>query len=233
MSRALVLIIMRLLSCFLRFFFYLLYHPFVQFYDLVAWTVSLGRWKAWVESALPFITGNRILELGHGPGHLQRTLRALGLLTVGLDESRQMGSLAKRNLSKNGYAQSDLIRGLGQDLPFQTGAFHTVVATFPTEYIFDTQTLSEIWRVLKDGGRLIVIPAAWVTGTGLLDKAAAWLFRITGQTPSDLSQEATRQMMEPFIQANFQLQAEQVEVKSSLVLIVIAEKKRNNVKKTS
>ncbi len=58
----------------LRFFFRLLYHQFAFTYDLVAATVSLGRWKDWVLSVVPFIEGTRILEIGHGPGHLQRAL---------------------------------------------------------------------------------------------------------------------------------------------------------------
>ena len=84
----------------LRFFFRLLYHQFAFTYDLVAATVSLGRWKDWVLSVLPFIEGNRILEIGHGPGHLQRALLDRNLLAVGIDESPQMGHLAKRNLTR-------------------------------------------------------------------------------------------------------------------------------------
>jgi len=224
---------MLILSRSLRLFFRLLYHPFAWTYDLVSWTVSLGRWNDWVEKVIPFIQGTRVLELGHGPGHLQRILRDWGLLSIGLDESRQMGFLAKRNLSRSGYTQNGLIRGLGQALPFPSGTFETVVATFPTEYIFKARTLSEAHRVLAIGGRLIVLPVVWVTGSGLLDRAAAWLFRVTGQAPSELSREAAKRMVEPFIQVGFQVQTEQLEVKSSLVLIVIAEKNGNYVQKTS
>jgi ubiquinone/menaquinone biosynthesis C-methylase UbiE len=221
------------LSRFLRGFFHLLYHPFAWAYDFVSWTVSLGRWKDWVESVVPFIEGTRVLELGHGPGHLQRILRDLNLLAVGLDESRQMGLLAQRNLSHYGYTQINLIRGLGQELPFATGAFDTVVATFPTEYIFEVRTLSEVRRTLTNGGRLIVLPVAWITGTGLLDKFATWLFRITGQAPSDLTEEATKGMLEPFLEAGFQVQTEHLEVESSLVLIVIAENRGIHVQETT
>ena len=208
----------------MRFFFHLLYHPFAWTYDLVAWAVSLGRWTDWVESVLPFIKGTHILELGHGPGHLQRILLSRDLLTVGLDESRQMGSIAKARLQKSGYAQFNLIRGIGQDLPFPAEAFDTVVATFPSEYIFEKRALSEVRRTLTNGGRLIVLPVAWVTGAGLLDRIAAWLFRITGQAPSDLSEQSTHQLVEPFIEAGFQVETERLEVQSSRVLIVIAER---------
>ena len=80
-------------------------------------------------------------------------------------------------------------------------------------------------RVLTNGGRFILLPVAWITGAGLLDKFAAWLFRITGQAPPNLNQEIVDRFSEPFIEAGFQVQTEQLEVKSSLVLIVIAEKR--------
>lgn len=215
---------MDIIRRFMRFFFDLLYHPFAWSYDFVAWMVSLGRWKDWVQSVLPFIEGTRVLELGHGPGHLQRILLSRGLLPVGLDESRQMGYLAKKHLSRYGYTQPALIRGLGQNLPLCAQAFDTVVATFPTEYIFEEQTLSEVHRTLTNKGRLIVLPVAWVTGRGLPDRFAAWLFRITGQAPSDLSEIKTNRLLEPFITTGFQVETKRIEVKSSLVLIVIAEK---------
>ena len=176
---------MQHLTRFLRIFFHLLYHPFAWSYDLVAWTVSLGRWKDWVKSVVPFIEGTRVLELGHGPGHLQRILRDLNLLTVGLDESRQMGNLAKKRLVQSGYTQPGLVRGLAQSLPFPAEKFETVIATFPSEYIFEHGTLLEVRRTLTNGGRLIVLPVAWITGQGTLDRFLAWLFRFTGQAPSD------------------------------------------------
>ena len=71
---------------FLRLFFRLLYHQLAFTYDLVAASVSFNRWKDWVMSVVPFIEGKRILEIGHGPGHLQRLLLSLGLIAVGIDE---------------------------------------------------------------------------------------------------------------------------------------------------
>src|SRR6185503_12928096 len=140
----------------LRFFFKLLYHQFAFTYDLVAATVSLGRWKNWVISILPFVEGPRVLEIGFGPGHLQRILLSRGLIAFGVDESRQMTRLAKYNLRKQQtsavqivsgfqrqtttqlqsvHTQINLTRGLAQHLPFPNRAFDTIVATFPAEYI--------------------------------------------------------------------------------------------------
>ena len=215
---------MNILRRFMRLFFYLLYHPFAWSYDFVAWTVSLGRWKDWVKSVVPFIEGTRVLELGHGPGHLQRILLDIGLLAVGLDESRQMGLLTKNRLKYIGYTQSRLARGLAHSLPFPAGSFDTVVSSFPSEYIFDTQTLSEAHRVLHNGGRFIVLPAAWITGQKLMERFAAGLFRVTGQVPTDPIDVISERLKGPFEEVGFQVKIERVEVKSSLVLIIVAEK---------
>ena len=215
---------MRPFARLLRLFFHLLYHPFAGTYDLVAWIVSLGRWGDWVGSVVPFIEGTRVLELGHGPGHLQRILLALGLLSFGLDESWQMGRLAKQRLFQNGYTQFKLARGVAKSLPFPNRVFDTVIATFPSEYIFDLRTLLETQRVLTNGGRLIVLPAAWITGQKLMERFAASFFRVTGQVPSDPIEVIYERLKTPFAEAGFRVKIEQVEVKSSLALIVIAEK---------
>ena len=125
---------MRLFRSFLGLFFRLLYHPFAWTYDFVAAVVSLGRWQAWVQSVLPYLKG-RVLEIGHGPGHLQISLHAHGFLAVGLDESRQMSRQAASRLRRQGYPVN-LARGVAQQLPFQNTSFDTIVATFPSEYIF-------------------------------------------------------------------------------------------------
>lgn len=215
---------MFLLARTLRFVFYLLYHPFAWSYDLVAAVVSLGRWQDWVQAVLPFVQGMRVLELGHGPGHLQRLLRSRGLLVVGLDESRQMGRLAKKRLAHDGYTQFNLSRGVAQALPFVDHAFDTVLSTFPSNYIFDPRTLLEVRRTLKNGGRFIVLPVAWIMGNKPMERYASAFFRITGQAPSEPVKIVSERLRAPFLESGFEVKVEQVEVKSSLVLIVLAEK---------
>lgn len=222
----------------MRFVFYLLYHPFAFTYDLVAATVSLGRWKNWVLSVIPFIEGTRVLEIGHGPGHLQRVLLSRGLFAVGIDESAPMGRLAQRNLkrflnpgpdspsaaSQGVYTQIRLTRGLAQSLPFSNGTFDSVVATFPSEYIFDPDTLTETNRVLAQQGRFIILPSATLLGRGALDRFMALLFRITGQTAPDIPTMLRERIKEPFAHANFHVQIHELSIQSSLVFIIVATK---------
>lgn len=206
---------MKLIQRFMRFFFRLLYHPFAFTYDVVAWAVSFGRWKDWVFSIVPFLEGNRILELGHGPGHLQRLLLDRGLFAVAIDESQQMGRIAKRRLGES----SNLTRGLAQSLPYPDETFDCVVATFPSEYIFDPRTLSEVGRVLRSRGRLVVLPAAFPS-SGFLK----WLYRVTGESPAALDESIKNKFIDPFIKTGFDAKMEIVEVQSGALVFIIAAK---------
>jgi len=142
----------RLWWAFLRLFFRLLYQECAWAYDLVAWLVSLGQWKAWTCTALRHLGGRRVLELAHGPGHLLVAMAAGGLDPVGLDLSPYMGRLARKRLRSAGVAVP-LVRARAQALPFCDGCFDSAVATFPTEFILAPTTLRETARVLRSPQR--------------------------------------------------------------------------------
>jgi ubiquinone/menaquinone biosynthesis C-methylase UbiE len=205
----------------LKFFFDFLYHRGSWTYDFVAASVSLGRWKDWVASVLTYISGERVLELGHGPGHLIIALNNIGISAYGLDESVEMGRLASTNLHKRGLPQR-LVTGLAQQLPFPGEIFQQVISTFPTQYIISPETLAEVYRLLEPGGSLIVLPVAWITGKAWYDRFAAGLFRITGQAP-----EWDARFLEPFIEAGFQVQIQYRFANSSKILILLALKPQN------
>lgn len=215
----------------LRLFFHFLYHQFAFAYDFVAAAVSFGHWREWILEVVPFIEGTRTLEIGHGPGHLHRFLLRRGLDAVAMDESASMSRLARRNLSRDvplpsrtlthqsGYAQANLTRGIAQTLPFHDEAFDTVIATFPAEYISDPQTLSEVRRCLSDGGRFVVLPVAMPKNRFL-----SWLFRVTGQAPSDAMQIIREKLEEPFIQSQFEVKTHVIDVRSGTLVVIVAKK---------
>lgn len=208
----------RLLTAALRLFFHLLYNQMALTYDFVAWAVSLGMWKSWIKSAAAELSGPRVLELGHGPGHLQILLLASGMSTFGLDASTHMSRLARRRISAGGY-DHQLVNCESQQVPFPAFFFQQVVATFPTEYILQQKTLAEIHRILMPGGKLVVVPVAWITGNNILQRAAAALFRVTGQ-----AREWNDGYLEPFNKAGFRVEVKHKKLDNSIVLILLATK---------
>jgi SAM-dependent methyltransferase len=207
----------------IRFGFRLLYNELAWSYDAVSWLVSLGHWRAWQRAALPFVRGRRVLEIGHGPGHMLIALRAQGLNVVGVDASPFMGRMARRRVGK----QVSLVQGLGQQLPWRQATFDTILATFPTEYIGARATVAALQRVLKANGRVVIVPEGHLTGNGPLHRLIEWLFAITGQrsAPFDFSEEALwADFTRPFREIGFTVERRTVQLPGSAATVIIATK---------
>ena len=201
--------------------FHLLYHDFAPVYDAVAWAVSFGRWRDWGAAALPFLSGPRVLELGHGPGHMLAALAGRGYDVVGLDLSPQMGQLARRRMPG-----AHLVRARAQAAPFAAGRFDSVLATFPTAYITDPATMAAIARLLRPGGRLVVVPEARLGGRGPLRAVIEWLYAITGQRGAPGNLAAQRALWADAFADSFNVQLHEVRVADSVVTVVVAERSR-------
>lgn len=205
--------------------FHLLYHQFAWTYDAVSNIVSLGQWRAWAACGLPFVSGPRVLEVGHGPGHMLAALRERGFDATGLDLSPQMGRIARRRLA-SGDAPARLVRGHAQALPFADASFDGALATFPTAYITAPATVAALHRVLRPGGRLVVVPGAQLTGSGPAVRFIDWLYAITGQdggAPGDAGTEDefwTRALVGP----GFSVRHHTVTLPASVVTIIVAER---------
>ena len=210
----------------LKIFFNLLYNQYAWTYDWVADLVSLRRWQIWVYSVLPYLESSPILELGHGPGHLQIKLNGLEKSTFGIDVSAKMVRIAGQRLQENNFIPC-LVVGGALDLPYPDHTFKRVVSTFPSEYINNRETLKEIWRVLDQSGELIILITAWITGEKWYEKMVAWLFRVTGQAPGPnqpvISQQDYFQLSAAH-EVGFQVTSHFIDLDSSRVLIIQANK---------
>jgi ubiquinone/menaquinone biosynthesis C-methylase UbiE len=207
----------------LRVFFGLLYNQMAWTYDLVSWVVSVGQWRSWQRSALPYLTGRPVLEVAHGTGNLLLDLVSLGLEPIGLDQSAAMSRIASRKLKRRlGSAELPvpLVRGQVQALPFATGCLSTLVSTFPTEFIMEAQVLSEFYRVLRPRGAMVCVLGAQITGPAIIDRWAAWLFRVTGQDFPELF----KPWLERFSAVGFRARLERVRQPRSWVMVIVAEK---------
>ncbi|MEU6791042.1 class I SAM-dependent methyltransferase [Nonomuraea wenchangensis] len=100
------------------------------------------------------VAGRRVLDAGCGAGPLFAALRERGAVVTGVDASAGMLELARRRLG----ADADLrVVDLAGPLPFPDDTFDDVIASLVLHYLEDWgPTLTEIRRVLKPGGRLLV-----------------------------------------------------------------------------
>lgn len=209
----------------LKLFFRYLYHQLAWSYDLVAYIVSLGKWTRWVAASYDYLDQQPVLELGFGTGQLQCDLLKREFAIYGVDESDQMAKHAKKRLDQAGV-QSNIVRALSQNLPFPADFFGSVVSTFPAEYIYADETISEMKRVLIPGGRAVICPVAWITGRSVLQNMAAGLFRITRQSPTmhELLSGPVKLYFERLSAHGFDASYDLVPVEASQVLVILARK---------
>ncbi|HEY45264.1 MAG TPA: class I SAM-dependent methyltransferase [Anaerolineae bacterium] len=208
----------KLVRAALRFFFEKLYTTFAWTYDLVAWISSMGQWRDWQSAALEDLPEGDILEIGHGTGYLVFKLMQSDRKVFGIDPSRQMTRTAKKRLQRSGYHPL-IIQSKAQRLPLPHGRFSAILCTFPSAYIFDPATLSEAHRVLQSEGMFVIVGSVRITGRGLHDRFAAWLYRVTGQTGG-----FKRGWDQPFLDHGFTAHLEEVTQQRAIVFRVIARK---------
>jgi SAM-dependent methyltransferase len=154
--------VQRMRAAMLKLAFEELYSHFAWAYDWVSRTFFRGQWRVWQRATLRFIRGSRVLEIGMGTGNLQLDLLRAGYEAYGIDLSPQMVREAARKARRVSGVPFRACRARAEALPFPDCSFDSVVSTFPSEYITGVETLKELSRVLRPGGRLVVVPAGWL-----------------------------------------------------------------------
>ena len=109
---------------------------------------------------LALATGERVLDIGSGPGFMAAEMAAeVGPegSVVGVDPSESMLATARRREAPVEYVAGDALA-----LPFPDESFDAVVATQVYEYVADMPAaLAEARRVLRTGGRLLILDTDW------------------------------------------------------------------------
>lgn len=197
--------------------FGLLYDELAWLYDAVAWATSLGLWRRWTRTAAGFVPQQgHVLEVAFGPGHLLAYLAEAGYEVTGLDVSRGMLRLAARRLRRRGLVAA-LVRGRAEALPFAAQAFDAVVLTFPTPFVYDPRWLAGAWRVLRPGGRFVVVEEATFERAGAAGRLLEYAYAVTGQRGTSPDLPARLEA------AGFRARRERVEVGGTTVGLVVGE----------
>lgn len=91
----------------------------------------------------------RILDVGSGKGAFCGALRAAGIRATGVDPSLTAAGIARRYVDR----RVGFVAGRGEELAFASQAFDKAVSVCVLEHTEDDQrVLSEVARVLRDGG---------------------------------------------------------------------------------
>ena len=118
-----------------------------KFYDLINTVLTLGFDKSWRSKAADNLTGTSVLDLGSGTGAAFAQL--MNYETTALDPDKKMLEL---NIFEN------KILGTAENLPFDDNSFDNVFCSFVWRNISDTnKALSEIYRVVKPGGKFVLL----------------------------------------------------------------------------
>ncbi len=113
-----------------------------------------------IRAALSLQPGERVLDIGSGPGFLAAEMAAEvgpGGRVHGIDPSESMLAGARRRGAPVEYGTGDALA-----LPFPDEHFDVAVSTQVYEYVEDiAAALAEARRVLRPGGRLLVLDTDW------------------------------------------------------------------------
>lgn len=133
-------------------------------YDLMNDLMSVGIHRVWKDAMMDWLAprdGQRLLDVAGGTGDIAfRFLkRAPGASAVVCDMTAGMLEEGRKRAEAERLAgQLDWVVGDAMDLPFEDASFDVVTNSFGTRNVTRIEdALSEAYRVLKPGGRLMTL----------------------------------------------------------------------------
>ncbi len=115
--------------------------------------------------ALDLRPGERVLDIGSGPGFLAVEMAAAvgrGGHVRGVDVSDDMLRMARARQVPPDSAPVEFARGGAEQLPVPDGDADVAVSTQVLEYVPDVpRALAEIRRALRPGGRVLILDTDW------------------------------------------------------------------------
>lgn len=132
---------------------------------------SCREYQFWIERdrALPFeaakvpqldverFRAREVLEIGSGMGVNLMSLALLGVTAVGVEPVEAYTQLGALLCEREKMAIPEIRKGTAEALPFEDGAFDLVFCVSAHQYFDLKPALSEIARVLRPGGEILII----------------------------------------------------------------------------
>lgn len=140
-------------------------------YDGLNRVISFGidvKWRKKVVNIVKESSPNTILDIATGTGDLAIALASTNAnKIIGLDISSGMLEVGKQKVTKKGLENRiEMVWGDSENMPFEDNAFDAITVAFGIRN-FETleNGLKEILRVLKPGGRFVILETSVPTKT--------------------------------------------------------------------
>ena len=118
--------------------------------------------RARTRAALAIQPGERGLDIGCGPGFLLCEMAAEAGEVVGVDASPDMVEAARLRAKQKGLLNTKVLAGDASELDMPSSSFDFATAVQVYLYVKNVErALAEAARVLKLGGRLVVVDTDW------------------------------------------------------------------------
>ena len=144
--------------------------------------VVRARWRTLLTELLPPPPA-RVADLGCGTATLTVLLADEGYAVDGVDFSPEM--VRQATVKADGRPEVAVIRGDASDPPLEPSAYDVVLCRHVLWTLPDPEAALARWaKLLRSGGRLVLIEGSWSTGAGLTAAATVALVEATGLTAS-------------------------------------------------
>lgn len=127
-----------------------------SFHNESFWKMGVNKWEERLLHADIHWYNKDVLEIGSGPGHWIAALSKHGKRVVGIEPSPAMTAKAVQEFKNNNIDNVQIVRAYAEFLPIADASHDIVLCLGVLQFTKREKCLSEIFRVLRPGGKAYI-----------------------------------------------------------------------------